>query len=427
MTMTDGIADTDGATVDGEAHGVDPARVNLMDPAIQACPFDAYRTLRDEAPVYRMPDLGMYVVTRYDDLHAVLRNTTELSMKKAGSLVRTPAARKIFEDKGFRRYYAMGDDPPVHTAYRQIVDQAFTAGRIRKLVPYIESVVDGLIDSMPQDEDFDFVKAFCVPLPLIMITRILGLPAEDMPQLKEWSDYWVEVHSYSLTPERELLVARKGVELQEYLLDWFDRKRKDPQEDLITDIAHGLYNGERPLNINEAVSLAEHVLVGGNETTTNGLAMAMRLMIETPGLEAGLRAEPEKIKVFVEEALRLQSPTQGLERQVVKDMELHGISIPKGGVIHIRFGAANRDERHFADPDVLDLDRKNAASHMAFGQGTHHCLGSPLARQEMNTAFERLVARRAGFALAEGRNRFEFVETLALRIPKDLWIRCREG
>ena len=421
--MTDGIAEAEDVVVAGRTPGVDPARVDLMDPAVQACPFEAYRLLRDEAPVYRMPVLGMYVVTRYADLHAVLRNTEELSMKKEGSLVRTEAARKIFADKGFKRYYAMGDDPPVHTAYRQIVDQAFTAGRIRKLVPYIESVVDGLIDRMPEGGDFDFVPAFCVPLPLIMITRILGLPAEDMPKLKEWSDYWVEVHSYSLTPERELLVARKGVELQEYLLDWFERKRKDPQEDLMTDIAHGRYDGQRPLNINEAVSLAEHVLVGGNETTTNGLAMAMRLMIETPGLEARLRAEPEKIKIFVEEALRLQSPTQGLERQVVKDMELHGTFIPKGSVIHIRFGAANRDERHFADPDVLDLDRKNAASHMAFGQGTHHCLGSPLARQEMNTAFERLLARRQGFTLSEGRNSFEFVETLALRIPKDLWIR----
>lgn len=403
---------------------LDPADVDLMNPAIQACPFDAYQKLRDEAPVYKMPDLGMYVVSRYEDLKWILRNTSHLSMKKGEPLLRTADARKIFEDKGLVRYYAMAEDPPVHSNYRGIVDKAFTAGRIRNLVPQIEAIVDELIDGFPDDEDFDFVPAFCVPLPTRVIALIMGLPQEDLPQIKEWSDFWVEVHSFSASPEREKLIARKGVEFQEYLLEWIERKKKDPQEDVLTAIAFGKVGGKTPLNINEMASLAEHVLVGGNETTTNGLALAMRLMIETPGTEARLKENPALIETFVEEALRLQSPTQGLERKVIADMELHGTHVPAGSTLHIRYGAANRDERFFNEPDRLDLERKNAAAHMAFGQGIHHCLGAPLARQEMNSAFQRLLARKKNFALAEGKNSFEFVETLALRIPKDLWIRC---
>lgn len=407
-----------------EGVKLDPADVDLMNPEIQACPFDAYQKLRDDAPAYKMPDLGMYVVSRYEDLKWILRNTSHISMKKGEPLLRTAEARKVFEDKGLIRYYAMVEDPPVHSNYRGVVDKAFTAGRIRKMVPQIEAIVDELIDDFPDGEDFDFVPAFSVPLPTRVIAVIMGLPSEDLAQIKEWSDFWLEVHSFSASPEREMLVARKGVEFQEYLWDWLERKKQDPAEDVLTDIAFGKVGGKTPLTKNEMISLAEHVLVGGNETTTNGLALAMRLMIEEPGTEARLKDDPSLIETFVEESLRLQSPTQGLERRVIQDMELHGQHVPEGSILHVRYAAANRDERFFDEPDKLDLNRKNAAAHMAFGQGIHHCLGAPLARQEMNSAFERLLARKKNFALCEGKNSFDFVETLALRIPKDLWIRC---
>jgi cytochrome P450 len=170
------------------------------------------------------------------------------------------------------------------------------------------------------------------------------------------------------------------------------------------------------------LGLAEQIMVGGNETTTNALAMGMKLLIETEGLEARLRGNDAAIKTFVEEVLRLESPTQGLYRIAMQDTEIAGYPIPKGAILHIRFAAANRDERQFPNPDVLDITRRNAGSHMAFSQAHHHCLGAPLARQEMQLAFKVLLDRFKNFYFPAGRNNFEYIPSFALRALKDLWI-----
>jgi cytochrome P450 len=150
--------------------------------------------------------------------------------------------------------------------------------------------------------------------------------------------------------------------------------------------------------------------------------MAMKELIENPDVEARLHAEPAKIRTFVEECLRLQSPTAGMYRVTTQDVEMHGVTIPKGTIVHLRFAAGNRDERHFPNPDKLDLDRRNAASHLAFSQAIHHCLGAPLARLEINLAFEILLSRRQHFRFGRSEDAFAYVPGLALRQLKHLWI-----
>jgi cytochrome P450 len=398
--------------------------IDLMDERTLACPFDAYKTLRDEAPVYVMPGTGLHVVTRYEDIAEIIRRPEIFSMRYGNDspLFKFAAARKIYEDKGWERMTPLSHDPPTHTLYRKLVDVGFTAGRVRKLESRIVELIERLIDGFAGQDEVEFVKAFCVPLPMTVITDRLGLPFADMPQLKIWSDAWVQPFSLKLTEAEEVKYATLGVELQHYLAEKLEERRRDPGDDLLSDIATARYNDERPLNMTEMLGLAEQILVGGNETTTNALAMGMRTLIDTPGLEDTLRGNEAAVKTFVEEVLRLESPTQGLYRIATQDTELAGVAIPRGAIVHLRFAAANRDERQFPNPDQCDVTRRNAGSHMAFSQAHHHCLGAPLARQEMLLAYKCLIERFRNFRFIPGKTRFEYIPNFALRALKELWI-----
>ena len=171
------------------------------------------------------------------------------------------------------------------------------------------------------------------------------------------------------------------------------------------------------------LGFSEQAVVGANETTQNALAMAMCALIENPGLESRLRNEPGKIRTFIEECLRLHSPTAGMYRWTKEDVEMHGVTIPKGATVHLRFAAANRDERHFEEPAKLDIDRKKAGSHLAFSHAVHHCLGAPLARLELNLSFEILLRRRQNFRFARAESNYDYVPGLALRQLEYLWIK----
>jgi len=172
----------------------------------------------------------------------------------------------------------------------------------------------------------------------------------------------------------------------------------------------------------ERMGIAEHLIVGGHETTTSALASGLRLLIEHPEVERRLRSDPAKIRNFVEEVLRLESPSQGFFRYAVEDGVVAGTTIPKGSMVHVRFAAANRDPEVFPDPDVLDLDRPNAGAHMAFSQGEHHCVGAPLARLELQTAFTALLDRFERLEMASDEP-LRIVPGLALRTLERLPIR----
>jgi cytochrome P450 len=245
-----------------------------------------------------------------------------------------------------------------------------------------------------------------------------------VPRLKAWSDAWVEPLGYGLPLERELEVARLGLELQRYLEARFDEKRRAPRADILSDLVQGRLPDGRPLPADERMGLAEHILVGGHETVTSALALGTLLLIRKPDVWEELRAAPDLVKTFVEEALRLESPSQGFFRVALQDAELRGVHIPKGSMVHLRFAAANRDPEVFPDPDRLDLQRANAGAHMAFSQGEHHCLGAPLARLELNTAFRALVERFDALELAAGA-RVEYLPGLSLRALRALQVRYR--
>lgn len=401
---------------------------SLMDPEIQADPYAYYHALHEQAPVYWMPDAEAWLVSRYRDVQHVLRHPETWSndlLGKAGfSMFQHEEARAVLEADGWPRDTRLQTDPPIHRDYRALVSDAFTAGRVRDLTPFVERECDALLTSMAETAECEFIETFAAWLPIRVVTHLLGLPAEDAHRIKRWSDAWVEPLSGALTLEREIEVAHLGVELQQYLASWMARKEEQPTADVLSTLASATFPDGRPLPMAEKMGLAEHLIVGGHETVTSALAAGLKLLIEHPDVEARLRADPTRIRNFVEEVLRLESPSQGFFRYAVEDGEVAGTTIPKGAMVHVRFAAANRDPEVFPNPDVLDLDRSNAGAHMAFSQGEHHCVGAPLARLELQTAFRGLLSRFERFEFATDEP-LRIVPGLALRMLDRLPIRFR--
>jgi cytochrome P450 len=402
---------------------------SLMDPEIQESPFAYYDALLEQAPVYFMPEIGAYVISKYKDIQYVVAHPEIWSIDMRGlpaaQLIKTTAAQEILIAEGFPRDTKFTTDPPAHTNYRVAVRNAFSPARVKAQAAFVQATVDELIEDMRGKTECEFLRQFCWSLPMRVITNLLGVPYADADKIKHWSDVWVEPLTYGLSEEREIVVAKEEVALQQYLLKHLDEKRRNPGEDVLTDMLNARTRDGEPLPLSEIVGLSEHLIVGGHETATSALAAGMAILAQDPAIAAELRTDPSLVENFVEEVLRTESPSQGFFRIAVRDHEIRGVMIPKGAMVHIRFAAANRDPEQFENPATFDLRRTNAKTHLAFSQGVHHCIGSPYARLELNTAFRSLLAAFDDIRLTSGHTTLSHVPGLSLRTLKALHISYR--
>lgn len=399
------------------------AEVSLFDQDTLIDPYAAYKTLRDQAPVHFEPGFGAYVVTRYDLIREAIRDTATYSSEFGDFLDR---ARKILFQQAppdvQRKLVELGEqmiflpptmltlDEPEHTRYRSLVAKLFTGSEVRKSEPTVQEVVERNIEGMAAAPEShgelaaDFMSAFAFPVPLRIIADRLGIPAAERAFFDEAATAAASGLRLSpLTPEQMLHRAQLALDLQNLLVSLVEARRREPAEDMITILANSrLEDEDRLLTHGEALSILNQFLVAGHETTSSAFGWGMLLLCRNPGLQAEIRGDAGRIRTFVEEALRMEAPVQGLPRLVTRDTELGGVPLAAGSLIMLRFGAANRDERQFEDPDQVRIDRKKAGMQLAFGSGVHHCIGAPLARQELNLGFAALLERFEDFRLADG-------------------------
>jgi cytochrome P450 len=408
---------------------VKPADASLLDPAVQQNPYAYYGVLREQAPVYFMPEINAYVVTRYRDVQHVLAHpeiwANDLLGKAGFSMFRHAEAAALLAREGFARNTKLQTDPPEHRGYRQLANASFTASRVRASEPFLRAIAAQLADGLRGAAECELIARFAAPLPIHVIANRMGLPAEDVPRIKAWSDAWVEPLGFTLSLERELEVAREGLALQRYLAAHMAERERAPREDILSDLVHGTLPDGARLSPADRMGIAEHLLVGGHETATSAIASGVLLLSRQPALQDTLRREPALLRGFVEETLRLESPSQGFFRFAERDGEVAGVAIPRGAMLHVRFAAANRDPAVFPNPDALDLHRPNAGAHMAFSQGEHHCIGAPLARLELQLAFAALLERFEAIALAPSFTP-EYLPGLSLRTLRSLHVTFRE-
>ncbi len=388
----------------GSASPTRTAQASLRDPAIIAEPWAFYAALQAQGGVARDPDTGVWIVADYALIQDVLRDNETFSAQVDRPSLRPGGlperARAILDSTVVFTPTLVGADPPTHTRLRPLVNAVFSAHKVEALAPGIDAIVQDLLDAIGDGGACDFVRAFAAPLPLTVIADQLGLDRADIWLLKDWSDAFIQILGLMGDDDTLIAAAERQRDAIVFLLAEVERRRAAPNGSLLSDLANSRTEEGGYLRDEELVSILVQLMVAGNETTTNTLSAGLLRLCLTPGLQESVRDGSDRtLRTFVEEVLRAESPVQGHYRRALRDVEIGGAAIQAGEIVHLRYGAANRDPVMFPDPARIDVARANAGQHMAFGGGIHFCVGAMLARKELFIAFRRCLARWDAIAL----------------------------
>ena len=404
---------------------VELSELDFFSAEVQECPFHVYQQLQEEAPVWQMPGTNVFVVTRYDDIREIIRDPGRFS-SSFSALLNTGSSNEevnTIYGQGYEMVETLlTQDPPRHRVYRNLVNKVFSNKRIEGMRSEVEKMSNELIDQWIDEPEVDLLNRFCVPLPIYVISDQLGVPRSELSLIKKWSDASASRLGRLADEEEQIQNAKDIVEFQHYFAALLDRMREAPEDNIISDLANNTIDEGRLLTKPEALGMIQQILVAGNETSTSAIAGGVVLLIQNPDQQAMLRQHPDLIPAAVEEILRLETPTSGMWRRATADTEIGGVDIPEGAFLMVRFAAGNRDESIFTDGGAMSVARENADSHLAFGQGTHFCLGAQLARMEMQVALTGLLNRTTDWALVEGKNPLKHSPNVLLRGLTDLHI-----
>ena len=381
-----------------------PIDFDPLSPEQRRDPYPVYAEARERAPVFYAERYGFWVVTRYEDVLAVLKDDDTFSSRDAltSSPVELPAEVQAVLAEGWPEMPVIIDtDPPLHTRIRGLITRAFTPRRIAEMEPRVRAIAGELLDGFAADGAADLVERFAWPLPLRVVGDMLGLPERDLEQLHEWSTHWLRLKQPGGTLAQQLEWARSTVELQRYFMARLDEREREGGDDLIAALLRSAREVEPPLPREVVLGVPLDLVVAGHVTVTRALGNGLVLLLSEPGRAERLLAEPELVPAAVEEILRLESPAQGLFRTTAREVELGGARLPAGARVMVHYGSANRDPAAFVAPDAYDPAREGLHRQLAFGKGIHFCIGAPLARIELRVALPLLLERLPGLRLAE--------------------------
>lgn len=368
----------------------------LVSPAILSDPYPIYHQLRAEDPVHWSDVWGCWVLTRYADVIAVLRDYRRFTnVGRIASFLDQLPANVRAQISPLYNNFTVGmpnTDPPEHTRVRGLVNSAFTARVVDGMRPRVQEIVDGLLDQAESGGAMEVIGSFAYPLPAIVIAEMLGVPAEDRDRFKAWSDDIVAFHGTG-RPHIETIMKSTAalLETKAWLLRLIEARRKQPEDDLISALVAAEERGEM-LSETELVATCITLLTAGHETTTGLIGNGLLALLRHPDQLRKLRENPALIGTAVEEFLRFDTSFLRAWRLTAEDVEIGGKRIPKGQTLSLMLGAANRDPAQFDHPDRLDITR-DPNLHTSFGWGIHFCAGAPLARREAEIAFTTLLRR----------------------------------
>lgn len=396
-----------------------------LDPPIFKDPFPFYKALRAQKPVYYDPKLDIYLITRYDDAMAVMRDDVSFSLEHgyqdryAEPFVDELAEIMNRDGGGFIRDI-IACDPPAHTRLRKLIEKAFTGHRVKELEPRIRQMVIDLIEPLAERGYGDGMKDIGAPLTAHIICEQLGFDFDEVgtEKIARWTTALLAQIGRMQTHEEMLRNARDMCELQNYIIAHIREREAEPREDMMSDLVHArLDDEENPtLSYEEKVSCIRALLIAGNDTTAATLANMMLMLATEPELAQQLyeSADDDRLLTrFVEEILRLVPPVHGLFRTAMKDVELSGTKIPEGAQVCIMYASANYDEAVFPCPEQLDVNRGNIGKNITFGAGIHRCVGAALARMEVKVAAREIIKRLDNIRLAIPVEELTYLPTIA--------------
>ncbi|KAA8746162.1 cytochrome P450 [Paenibacillus sp. UASWS1643] len=345
-------------------------------------PYDWYQDMLVNNPVYYDEQQKVWNVFRYDDVNLVLSDFKIFSSRRKRGVSPVPPV--------ITRVDINSTDPPIQRDIRKLVSSAFTPRSLKEWEPRITTIAKELMKDIQKKNKPDIVEDLAVPLPITVISDLLGTPRQDLHYIKEWSDILFLPNSGVNISEQAERKYRAMSDFNEYLLPIVQYKRQKPGEDIISDLTVAEYEGQR-LTDEEVITFSLGLLAAGNETTTNLLAnMFYTFLHDQKGIYQEIRSNHNLIPNTIEETLRYRFPIT-LDRVLTMDYNLFGVPMKKGDVIVTWLGAANNDAGQFPDPHKFDIHRANNNKHLSFGKGPHFCLGAPLARLEAQIALECFV------------------------------------
>ncbi len=363
-------------------------RYNLLSPELKADPYPVYAELRRSAPVCQVDPGGMWAVTRYDDVMQVLKNPQLFSSRGFGAAMNPPwlGGNPLAESM-------ITMDPPQHGRLRMLVSRAFGAPAMARLESRVRAFAEQAVAELPMGQSVDLMPAYGLRISASVIGDMMGLDPALHTRLKRWADL-ISGGVTTVRPEEEdrKQLAREAVaELRRYFTELLDRRRREPGDDMVSDLLRARVDGVA-LTQDELISFLALLLVGGIETVVHLMDCSILVLLERPELMARLRADRSLIPAFIEEVLRCEPPAHAAPRITTDEVELSGVRLPKGTPVLAMLGSACRDEAHFPDGDRFDMTRPGPQN-IPFGHGTHFCLGVHLARMEARQALDAFLNR----------------------------------
>jgi cytochrome P450 len=402
------------------AEGFDPA---LLDP-----PWEFHKQLRQNSPVFEVPGVGFYLVTKYEDVARVLKEDETFSNRFPGmfgtglSFAPSTPAKEEAHARGYRWEPTLFfSDAPEHRRHRNVLQQAFSPRRVRQLESMVQALCDEIMDGLDTSKPVDFATEVAFELPTMVIGEAVGVEREDRARFRRWADAVVRRLGEQLPEEEDIELIEAYVESQNYFAAEIAVRREAPRDDLLSDIVHAHLEGEDPLTLEELLAIVTILPVAGTETSAGLIGTTLLHLLENPELLERCRREPELIEAVIEETLRYESPIQAWFRRATRDTEIGGVEVPKDAMLLVVIASADRDEDKWECPAEFHTDRGDIKDHLAFGRGKHFCIGSNLARAEARIAIATLLNRFGTIELAaEPEYRTNLVhrmlETLPIRL-----------
>jgi cytochrome P450 len=408
------------------------ADLNLLDPERLSNPHVGWATLQRESPIYRMAMPGIstsvFIVTGRALIERIARDTDHFSSAPVGEVWRwgdfPQEIEALFAAKGYKVVHTtVTSDPPEHKKYRSIVETALSPQRITALRPRIVHLVDELMLALPENESFNFVEHFSVPLPLRVICLIMGLPIKDADYIRRESDLFVQLVDPSSTHEKAMEGARAVVEGYDYFAAQIRRLRETPDDSMMSTFANARKPDGGLISMDEAISLAQVTAIGGNETTRNAISSCARILATQKQMWGALKQDRSLIATFIEEVVRTNAPASAGPRRALNDVHIDGVTIPKGSSVFLMWGAGSTDAAVLECPHMIDLYRKNKKGHTSFGFGPHFCAGNHLARAELHASIAAWLRDFEVMDLAASENEVHYEPLLGFRMLNTLPIR----
>lgn len=407
------------------------------DPEVQKNPQLFFAWLRREAPVYRDPDFGAFFITRDEDIRRVAMDPTTFSSVINPAVFRVvqglleesdPEVAERLKSRGWLvPTTLLLTDPPAHTRYRRLVQEALNPKSVAELTPHIRARVLEILDGLPREGEVEFVSAFAQRLPIYMVGRfIFGAPESDHPRINAWADQFFLTLMPAASREEYLKTVDAIIAMHHYIKARIDVLRERAEDHVLLSRLLRIHEqtGDEPLSEPELMSMMQVFLIAGHDTTRQTLANALQVLASYAEIQQRVRADKTLLPQFINEVLRLYAAAAVTPRIAACDTQLHGVAIPKGSMIFMAWGSANRDEGVHPDPDRFDLDRPDAKSHLSFGWGIHHCVGAHLARAQLSIALGEILGRYRGIELAVPGNELEYVPNMnsraLVRLPLNL-------